>query len=217
MVFEVQVSLCGAGGVGAATRRHYHDRQSPGRRRCSRNRSCMATDLVIRPPRNILAGHSDTVLRGVVAGSRRRTSLKINRLTYPYLGAQAFAVRDLAVAARACARCRCGWRSTPKSGLVLAERLGNHPAVARVRHPALMDHPGRAFDWIRRPVCLRRGGDDRCAGVCRCPGAYPARCQLGWPGDLDRARAGRVATAAGSNSFVRFGVSDRTIRFCGGP
>ncbi len=171
-------------------------------------------DLVIHAASKYLGGHSDTVA-GVVAGSKAHIA-EINRLTYPYLGAKLSPFEAWLLLR--------GMRTLPlrmaqhmKSGLVLAERLGNHPAVARVRHPALMDHPGRAsltgfgglfaFD-VAETIDVPAFAD----------ALAHIRLGVSWGGPETLIVPAQVALQLPpeSNSFVRFGVSDRTIRFAVG-
>jgi cystathionine beta-lyase/cystathionine gamma-synthase len=171
-------------------------------------------DLVIHAASKYLGGHSDTVA-GVVAGSKAHIA-RINRMTYPYLGAKLSPFEAWLLLR--------GMRTLPlrmaqhmKSGLVLAERLKNHRAIARVRHPAFSDHPGKAsltgFSGLF---------------------AFDVAAAIDVPAFVDALRHIRLGVSWGgaetlivpaqaplrlpeeSNSFVRFGVTDRTIRFAVG-
>jgi cystathionine beta-lyase/cystathionine gamma-synthase len=97
-------------------------------------------DLVLHSASKYLGGHSDTVA-GVVAGSATHID-HINRTTQPYLGAKLspleawLLLRGLRTLALRLPRHQA-------SGLLIAGRLREHPAVTRVLHPAWSDHPGR--------------------------------------------------------------------------
>jgi cystathionine beta-lyase/cystathionine gamma-synthase len=171
-------------------------------------------DLVIHAASKYLGGHSDTVA-GVVAGSKAHIA-RINRTTYPYLGAKLSPFEAWLLLR--------GMRTLPlrmaqhmKSGLLLAEWLKDHPAIARVRHPAFSDHPGRASltgfsglfafdvtDAIDVPTFV-----DALAHI---------RLGVSWggPETLIVPALAPLQLPEESNSFVRFGVSDRTIRFAVG-
>ena len=171
-------------------------------------------DLVIHAASKYLGGHSDTVA-GVVAGSKEHIA-RINRTTYPYLCAKLSPFEAWQLLR--------GMRTLPlrmaqhmRSGLILAERLSKHSAIARVRHPAFSDHPGKASlsgfsglfafdvaDHVNVPEFVDALRHIRLGVSWGGPETLilPAQAALQLPDD--------------SNSFRRFGVVDRTIRFAVG-
>ncbi|MBR0725559.1 PLP-dependent transferase [Bradyrhizobium manausense] len=174
----------------------------------------LGVDLVIHAASKYLGGHSDTVA-GVIAGSKEHIA-RINRMTYPYLGAKLSPFEAWLLLR--------GMRTLPlrmaqhmKSGLVLAERLRDHPAIARVRHPAFLDHPGKAsltgyaglfaFD-VSEAVDVPAFAD----------ALTHIRLGVSWggPETLIVPAQAPLRLPEESNSFARFGVGDRTIRFAVG-
>jgi cystathionine beta-lyase/cystathionine gamma-synthase len=174
----------------------------------------LGVDLVIHAASKYLGGHSDTVA-GVVAGSKAHIA-RINRMTYPYLGAKLSPFEAWLLLR--------GMRTLPlrmaqhmRSGLVLAERLRDHPAIARVRHPAFLDHPGKAsftgfaglfaFD-VSEAIDVPAFAD----------ALTHIRLGVSWggPETLIVPAQAPLRLPEESNSFVRFGVGDRTIRFAVG-
>lgn len=168
-------------------------------------------DLVIHAASKYLGGHSDTV-GGLVAGSAAHVA-RINAGTYPYLGAKLSPFEPWLLLR--------GMRTLPlrmerhmANGLALAERLRAHPDVARVRHLAFDDHPGRA---------TLTGF----AGLF----AFEVTQAIDVPAFVDALRHVRIGVSWGgpeslvmpalaplqmppeANSLQHFGVSPRAIRF----
>ncbi|MCP3469096.1 PLP-dependent transferase [Bradyrhizobium sp. CCGUVB1N3] len=171
-------------------------------------------DLVVHAASKYLGGHSDTVA-GVVAGSKAHIA-RINRTSYPYLGAKLSPFEAWLLLR--------GMRTLPlrmsqhmKSGLILAERLGNHPLIARVRHPALSDHPGKAsLSGFSGLFGFDVADDVDVPGFVNALEHIRLGVSWGGPETLIVPAQAALQLPEESNSFRRFGVVDRTIRFAVG-
>jgi cystathionine beta-lyase/cystathionine gamma-synthase len=171
-------------------------------------------DLVIHAASKYLGGHSDTVA-GVIAGSKDHIA-RINRTTYPYLGAKLSPFEAWLLLR--------GMRTLPlrmaqhmKNGLILAERLGNHPAIARVRHPAFSDHPGKAsLTGFSGLFAFDVAEDIDVPGFVNALKHIRLGVSWGGPETLILPAQAALQLPDESNSFRCFGVVDRTIRFAVG-
>lgn len=167
-------------------------------------------DLVIHAASKYLSGHSDTVA-GIVAGSAAHIG-RINGSTYPYFGAKLSPFEGWLLLR--------GLRTLPirmpqhmRNGLAIAELLDGHPRVERVRHPAYLDHPGRAtlegysglfsFD-VSEAVDVPTLVDS----------LRLFRLGVSWGGyeSLVVPALAALQQSPDVNSFARFGVSPRTVR-----
>lgn len=101
-------------------------------------------DVSIHAATKYLVGHSDAILGVATANARAWPTLQA--------GAQAFGQTagpdDLFLAMRGLRTLSVRLQRHQETALLLAQRLQQHPAVARVLHPALPDAPGHAF-WKR--------------------------------------------------------------------
>jgi len=171
-------------------------------------------DIVIHAASKYLGGHSDTVA-GVVVGSKE-TIARINATSYPYVGAK-LSPFEAWLLLRGMRTLRVRLKEHERSGLLLAERLKAHPAIGRVRHPAFQDHPGRAslsgyaglfaFD-LNPEIDVARFVN----------GLRDIRLGVSWGGPETLVVPARVALQIPDRmtSFIRFGVSEQTIRFAVG-
>lgn len=167
-------------------------------------------DLVLHSASKYLGGHSDTVA-GVVAG-RAELIACINATTQPYLGAKLspleawLLLRGLRTLALRLPRHQA-------SGLLIAERLCHHPAVARVLHPAWSNHPGK------RTLAGYSGlfSFDVGEGI-DVPALVDAlrlfRIGVSWGGheSLVMPAMASLEQSPDANSLQRFGVSPRNVR-----
>ncbi|HET8729084.1 MAG TPA: PLP-dependent transferase [Alphaproteobacteria bacterium] len=167
-------------------------------------------DMVVHSASKYLSGHSDTVA-GVVAG-RRDLIDRVNELTYPYLGGKLSPFEGWLLVR--------GMRTLPfrmrrhnDSGLEIARRLADHPAVERVLHPAFSNQKGRAtlngFSGLFSFEVA--GGVD----VKRLVDALKLfRIGVSWGGheSLVMPALATLRQAAEPNSAADFGVSPRIVR-----
>jgi cystathionine beta-lyase/cystathionine gamma-synthase len=171
-------------------------------------------DIVIHAAGKYLAGHSDTVA-GVVVGPADMIG-KINRETYPYVGAK-LSPFEAWLILRGMRTLNVRLKGHMENGLLLAERLKQHRNVERVNHPAYADHPGKktltgftglfSFD-------LQPGIDvPRFVNALR-----HIRLGVSWGGPETLIVPARAALQIPDRktSFVRFGVNPQTIRFAVG-
>ncbi len=104
-----------------------------------------------------------------------------------------------------------------RSGLLLAGRLKEHSAIARVRHPAFQEHSGRetltgyaglfAFD-LNPDIDVARFVNS----------LRDIRLSVSWGGPETLVVPAKVALQIPDRmtSFIRFGVSEQTVRFAVG-
>ncbi|MEZ2126397.1 MULTISPECIES: PLP-dependent transferase [unclassified Sinorhizobium] len=171
-------------------------------------------DIVIHAASKYMGGHSDTVA-GVVVGTREAMA-KINATSYPYVGAK-LSPFEAWLLLRGLRTLRVRLREHERSGLLLAERLNMHPAIARVRHPAFQDHPGKStllgysglFSFDLNP-------DIDVASFVNA--LREIRLGVSWGGPETLVVPAKVALQIPDRmtSFIRFGVSEQTVRFAVG-
>ena len=102
----------------------------------------LGADVVVHSVTKYLSGHSDvllgaTVTRDPVVAERLRTHRRVHG-AIPGPFEAWLALRGLRTVALRVQRAQA-------SAAELARRLSSHPAVERVRHPSLPDHPGHAL------------------------------------------------------------------------
>ncbi|WP_431323511.1 PLP-dependent transferase [Rhizobium sp. YTU87027] len=171
-------------------------------------------DIVIHAASKYLGGHSDTVA-GVVVGSKEAIA-RINATSYPYVGAK-LSPFEAWLLLRGMRTLRVRLKEHERSGLLLAERLKAHPAIARVRHPAFQDHPGRAsLSGYAGLFAFDLNPDIDVARFVN--GLRDIRLGVSWGGPETLVVPARVALQIPDRmtSFIRFGVSEQTIRFAVG-
>jgi len=112
-------------------------------------------DISIQAATKYIVGHSDALL-GVATANRRAWDLLRD-------GAHDFGQTagpdDINLALRGLRTLAVRLRQHQNNALALAQRLGRHPAVARVLHPALPGDAGHAATIEQRAVVRPRQGD----------------------------------------------------------
>ncbi len=99
-------------------------------------------DLVVHSASKYLNGHSDTVA-GVVAG-RADLIGQLDEIATPYLGAKLAPV-EAWLLTRGVRTLDIRMRQHERSGVTIARRLAEHPAVVDIHHPALRDSPSSSL------------------------------------------------------------------------
>lgn len=167
-------------------------------------------DLVLHSASKYLSGHSDTVA-GVVVGNAVRIAA-INDLSYPYLGAKLspwegwLLLRGLRTLPM---RMAWQWKSTRE----LIERLQQHTAITQVMHPWCQPGPGAdCMTGYSSLFTIELAAEVDVRVFCNQLKLF----QLGvsWGGHESLAVPALVSRvqAAGPNSQIDFGVSDRMVR-----
>ncbi len=167
-------------------------------------------DLVLHSASKYISGHSDTVA-GVVVGNAARIAA-INDLSYPYLGAKLspwegwLLLRGLRTLPM---RMAWQWKSTRE----LIERLQQHPAITQVMHPWCQPGPGAdCMTGYSSLFTIELAAEVDVRVFCNQLKLF----QLGvsWGGHESLAVPALVSRvqAAGPNSQIDFGVSDRMVR-----
>ena len=165
-------------------------------------------DLVLHSASKYLNGHSDTVA-GVVAGSRALVD-RLNEIATPYLGAKLSAF-DAWLVTRGLRTLDARMRQHERSGLRIARRLAEHPAVEVVYHPAL------------RGTCATLQGssslfavtlDDRIDIPAFCDALRLFKLGVSWGGYESLALPAMITLQqqGGPNSAADFDVSSRLVR-----
>jgi len=167
-------------------------------------------DLVLHSASKYIGGHSDTVA-GVVAGPAELIQ-RINERTYPYLGAK-LSPFEAWLLIRGLRTLPLRLQRHEASGLLIARRLRQHPAVRRVMHPVFSNHPGRAT--LGGFSGLFSFEADDTIDIPRFVDALRLfRMGVSWGGHeslVVPARASLKQTP-GSNSMSYFGVAPQTVR-----
>jgi cystathionine beta-lyase/cystathionine gamma-synthase len=169
----------------------------------------LGVDLVLHSASKYIGGHSDTVA-GVLAGRADLISL-IRRTICPYLGAK-LGPFEAWLLLRGLRTLPVRMLAHEASALEIARRLGSHPLVTAVHHPALAG-----------PLPSGLTGTSGLFSFDAAPAVdIPALCdaleyfQLGvsWGGHESLVVPALVARAqaAGPNSAIDFNVSERTVR-----
>lgn len=99
-------------------------------------------DLVVHSASKYLNGHSDTVA-GVVAG-RGALITQLDEIATPYLGAK-LAPLEAWLLTRGVRTLDVRMRQHERSGMTIARRLAEHPAVADVYHSGLRNSPSESL------------------------------------------------------------------------
>lgn len=170
--------------------------------------------LVVHAASKYLGGHSDTVA-GLIAGPKDLIG-RINSESYHYLGGKLSPFEAWLILR--------GMRTLPlrlarhmENGLELAEKLGAHPDVTKVRHPAFQPHPGNAtFTGYGGLFAFDVADDiDVPAFV---DALHHIRIGVSWggPESLVVPALAALQLPREANSFHRFDVSPKTIRFSAG-
>jgi cystathionine beta-lyase/cystathionine gamma-synthase len=174
----------------------------------------LGIDLVVHAASKYLGGHSDTVA-GLVAGSKALIG-RINHESFHYLGGK-MSPFDAWLVLRGMRTLPLRMRQHMQGGLAVGEALQAHPMVTALRHPAFVPHPGSAhltgyggvfaFD-LAEAVEIPRFVD----------ALRVVRIGVSWggPESLVVPAMAALDLAGPVNSFRRFGVSPRTVRFATG-
>lgn len=171
-------------------------------------------DLIVHAASKYLAGHSDTIA-GLVTGPKHLMD-RINHEAYHYLGGK-MSPFDAWLVLRGMRSLNLRMARHMENGLALGRALSAHPLVTAVRHPGFNPHPGRAglsgygglfaFD-LAEDIDI-----PRFANALRV-----AKIGVSWGGPESLVIPAKAALdlAGSANSFRRFGVSPRSIRFAAG-
>jgi cystathionine beta-lyase/cystathionine gamma-synthase len=170
----------------------------------------LGVDLVLHSASKYLGGHSDTVA-GVVAGRAAHID-HVNATTQPYLGAK-LSPLEAWLLLRGLRTLAVRLPRHEASGLLVAGRLREHAAVARVLHPAWSDRPGR------RALSGSTGlFSFEVAEGADVPAFVDAlrlfRIGVSWGGheSLVMPAMASLEQSPDANSLTRFGVSPRLVR-----
>ncbi len=165
-------------------------------------------DLVLHSASKYLNGHSDTVA-GVVAGSQALID-RLNDIATPYLGAK-LSPFDAWLVTRGLRTLDARMRQHQQSGLRIARRLTEHPAVEAVHHPGL------------RAACPTLTGSSSLFAMTLsdsidipafCDALHLFKLGVSWGGYESLALPAMITLQqqGGPNSAVDFGVSPRLVR-----
>ncbi|AGT10746.1 PLP-dependent transferase [Paracoccus aminophilus] len=174
----------------------------------------LGIDLIIHAASKYLSGHSDTIA-GLVCGPKALID-RINHEAYHYLGAK-MSPFDAFLVLRGLRTLGLRMARHMENGLALGRALQDHPAVTQIRHPGFHDHPARAA--LSGYGGLFAFDFDASVDVPRFANSLRlTRLGVSWGGAESLIIPGEAAIglAGASNSFRRFKVSPRTIRFAAG-
>ena len=169
----------------------------------------LGVDLVVHSASKYLGGHSD-VVAGVVAG-RAALVQAIRQRVQPYLGGK-LSPFDAWLLVRGLRTLPDRLRAHEAAALAIARRLGGHPAVTAVHHPGLANRlpPGLEgtsglFSFSVTPAVDVRAFSNTLR-LFKLGVSWGGHESLAVPAAITRVQA------AGPNSAVDFGVSDRVVR-----
>lgn len=171
-------------------------------------------DLIIHAASKYLAGHSDTIA-GLVTGPKHLMD-RINHEAYHYLGGK-MSPFDAWLVLRGMRTLSLRMARHMENGLALGRALSAHPLVTAVRHPGFHAHPGRA--GLSGYGGLFAFDLDESVDIPRFANALRvAKIGVSWGGPESLIIPAKAALdlAGSANSFRRFGVSGRSIRFAAG-
>ncbi|UDL94258.1 aminotransferase class I/II-fold pyridoxal phosphate-dependent enzyme [Lichenihabitans sp. PAMC28606] len=169
----------------------------------------LGVDLVIHSASKYIGGHSDTVA-GVVAGRAELVS-HIRRTICPYIGAK-LAPFEAWLLLRGLRTLPARLKAHEASAVTLAQRLSDHKNVTAMHHPALAGPlpPGLTgtsglFSFVV---------DDTIDIPAFCDALHLFQLGVSWGGHESLVVPALITRvqAAGPNSALDFGVSDRMIR-----
>ncbi|WP_131114615.1 aminotransferase class I/II-fold pyridoxal phosphate-dependent enzyme [Lichenihabitans psoromatis] len=169
----------------------------------------LGVDLVIHSASKYIGGHSDTVA-GVVAGRAELVS-HIRRTICPYIGAK-LAPFEAWLLLRGLRTLPARLKAHEASAMTLAQRLSDHKNVTAMHHPALAGPlpPGLTgtsglFSFVV---------DDTIDIPAFCDALHLFQLGVSWGGHESLVVPALITRvqAAGPNSALDFGVSDRMIR-----
>nr|WP_284290360.1 alpha/beta fold hydrolase [Angustibacter aerolatus] len=170
----------------------------------------LGADVVVHSVTKYLAGHSDVVLGATVTrpdgrGAMLRDRLQVHRRTHGAIAGP----QEVFLALRGLRTLAVRFERAQANATEPARRLQGHPAVRRVRHPSLPDHPGHEPG---PPADARRVRRDRVGrGARRARGGRAGVRRDAHLGAHDVARRRRVLARAASPA------RPRTARRARGP
>jgi len=169
----------------------------------------LGVDLVVHSASKYIGGHSDTVA-GVVAGSAEVIG-RIRRTICPYIGGK-LAPFDAWLLLRGLRTLPARMKAHEAAALTIARRLQEHPLVERLCHPGLAEPLPEGLSGSSGLFSLEFGdGID----ITRfCDGLRLFKLGVSWGGHESLVVPALVTRgqAAGPNSAIDFGVSDRMVR-----
>jgi len=171
-------------------------------------------DLVLHSASKYISGHSDTVA-GVVCGPAELID-EINRVAYPGLGAK-LSPFDAWLLLRGLRTLPLRMREHHATGLALAGRLADHPAVAEVRHPGLAAPASAGLGGSSGLFSIRLR-DGPAAARTFCDALSVFRLGVSWGGHESLAfptQLGLIQPGL-TNAFDAFGVPDDMVRLHAG-
>ena len=166
-------------------------------------------DLVVHSASKYLGGHSDTVA-GVIAG-RQDLIDAVNGFVAPYLGGK-LAPFEAWLLLRGLRTLPIRMAQHDRAGRIIAERLRDHPSVARIYHPGL---EGRGQRTLRG--CSSLMAFEAAAGVdipAFCNGLDLFKLGVSWGGHESLVVPAKAALeqTGGPNSAIAFGISPQLVR-----
>ena len=172
-------------------------------------------DVVVHSATKLLSGHSD-VLLGVAVTSDDETFVALE--AHRRLRGATPSPFDVFLATRGLRTLAVRRARASENAGVLAERLTDHPAVARVRYPGLVSDPGhqrasRLLDRFGTIVCVEFSGgpavaDALCGGVRLW---VPATSLGGVESTLERRRKWPAESSTVDESLVRLSVGIENV------
>ena len=171
-------------------------------------------DLIIHAASKYLCGHSDTIA-GLVTGSKALMT-RINHEAYHYLGGK-MSPFDAWLVLRGMQTLNLRMARHMENGLALGRALSAHPLVTAVRHPGFHPHAGRA--GLSGYGGLFAFDLDDSIDIPRFANALRVtKIGVSWggPESLIIPAQAALGLSGSANSFQRFGVSARSVRFAAG-
>ena len=169
----------------------------------------LGVDLALHSASKYIGGHSDTVA-GVVCG-RKELIDTIRRTIHPYLGAK-LAPFDAWLLLRGLRTLPARMRSHQASGLEVARRLSNLKCVTTVHHPGMKNHMPPGLHGSSGLFSFEFGNSIDIPAFCDRLKLF--KLGVSWGGHESLVVPALItrAQAAGPNSALDFGVSERVVR-----
>jgi cystathionine beta-lyase/cystathionine gamma-synthase len=166
-------------------------------------------DLVLHSASKYIGGHSDTVA-GVVVGAAHLID-EIRRATCPYLGGK-LSPFEAWLLLRGLRTLPLRMRAHEAAALTIAGRLSEHPHVTAVHHPGLHKRLPRGLQGTSGLFSF--AFDDRVDIGTFCNRLRIFKMGVSWGGHESLVMPALVTRvqAAGPNSAIDFGVSERIVR-----
>jgi cystathionine beta-lyase/cystathionine gamma-synthase len=169
----------------------------------------LGVDLVLHSASKYIGGHSDTVA-GAVAG-RAELIAEIRSTSCPYLGAK-LSPFEAWLLLRGLRTLPVRMRAHEAAALAIARHLGEHPHVTAVHHPGLGKTLPRGLQGTSGLFSFVLGNGIDIPTFCNQLRIF--KMGVSWGGHESLVMPALVtrAQAAGPNSAVDFGVSERVVR-----